>query len=181
MRLSRYRGQDKRGPTWDIWPSRMTGHQEDATTACRILLIEDDAPVRVRLARIIGEWPGGKLVGACGTLADAIQVIENIPIDLLVTDLRLPDGHGGRSVLRERQPNAEAWDSVPADDRTVIRAIGRGATATARTATGRHRAVDQRAAGRPLRFLDHRPHIVRRLGGHEPQPSASRPTAVGGN
>ena len=53
----------------------MTGHQEDALSACRILLIEDDAPVRVRLARIIGDWPGGKLVGACGTLADAGTVL----------------------------------------------------------------------------------------------------------
>src|SRR5258708_34343843 len=108
----------------------MTGHREDATTACRILLHEDGAPGRVRLARIIGEWSGGKLVGACGTLADAVQVIDNIPIDLLVTDLRLPDGHGVQAIrlLRERQPNAEAMViSVLADDRTVIEAIEAGA------------------------------------------------------
>ena len=109
----------------------MTGQQEEPPTACRILLIEDDAPVRLRLARILSEWPGARLVGACGTLGDALQVIDNIPIDLLIADLKLPDGNGIQAIrlLRERQPAAEAMViSVLADDRTVIEAIEAGAT-----------------------------------------------------
>src|SRR2546430_1420171 len=60
--------------------------------ACRILLIEDDAPVRERLAEIISRWPGGQLVAACGKLVDAMVVIRDEVVDLLITDLNLPDG-----------------------------------------------------------------------------------------
>ena len=164
----------------------MTGDQEDARKACRILLIEDDAPVRVRLARIIGEWSGGKLVGACGTLGDAVQVIENIPIDLLVTDLRLPDGHGVQAIrlLRERQPNAEAMViSVLADDRTVIEAIEAGATGYLLKDSDPLdivQSISELLAGRsPISSTIART-IVRRLGGRETPGEARRDAGAAG-
>lgn len=98
---------------------------------CRILLIEDDAPVRERLAAIIANWRGGKLVAACGTLGAANAVIKDSRVDLLITDLNLPDGHGVQAIrmLRECQPDAEAMViSVLADDRNVIEAIEAGAS-----------------------------------------------------
>ncbi len=100
-------------------------------TVCRILLVEDDEPVRERLAAIIGRWPGGRLIASCGKLADAVDVIKNQHIDLLITDLNLPDGHGVQAIrmLREKQPDAEAMViSVLADDRNVIEAIEAGAS-----------------------------------------------------
>ena len=98
---------------------------------CRILLIEDDPPVRERLARIIEDWPGGKLIAACGTLTDALRALGDNPVDLLITDLRLPDGHGVQAIraLRAHQPQAEAMViSALADDRNVIEAIEAGAS-----------------------------------------------------
>jgi DNA-binding NarL/FixJ family response regulator len=98
---------------------------------CRILLVEDDAPVRERLARIIGDWPGGRLIAACETLAEAMQTIGAEGLDLLITDLRLPDGHGAQAIrlLRTTQPKAEAMViSVLTDDRNVIEAIEAGAS-----------------------------------------------------
>lgn len=103
----------------------------ETPAACRILLLEDDAPVRERLARIIGRWPGGTLIAACATLADGTAVIRDNPIDLLITDLNLPDGHGVQAIrlLRKTHPDAEAMViSVLADDRNVIEAIEAGAT-----------------------------------------------------
>ena len=108
----------------------MTGLQKD-DPGVRILLVEDDEPVRERLARIIEGWPGGRLIADCGTLAEAKRVIVDQAIDLLITDLNLPDGHGVQAIelLRERQPAAEAMViSVLADDTTVIAAIEAGAT-----------------------------------------------------
>jgi DNA-binding NarL/FixJ family response regulator len=108
----------------------MTGLEED-TPAVRILLLEDDDPVRERLARIIDGWPGGRLIAACATLGEATRLIADRQIDLLITDLNLPDGHGVQAIrlLRERQPAAEAMViSVLADDRSVIDAIEAGAT-----------------------------------------------------
>ncbi len=109
----------------------MTGRDGEKPAACRILLVEDDAPVRERLAKIIGRWSQGQLIAACGTLADAMLVIKDHPIDLLITDLKLPDGHGVQVIrmLRTTQPEAEAMViSVLADDRNVLEAIRAGAT-----------------------------------------------------
>ena len=96
----------------------------------RVLLVEDDAPVRNRLARILEGWDKGSLIAACGTLSEAMQVIEREPIDLLITDLRLPDGNGIEAIQRLKaiSPDAEAMViSVLADERTVLDAIEAGA------------------------------------------------------
>ena len=99
--------------------------------ACRILLVEDDGPVRERLAGIIRGWAGGRLVASCATLGEATSIIASQPLDLLITDLNLPDGHGVDAIrmLRAGQPDAEAMViSVLADERTVIDAIEAGAS-----------------------------------------------------
>jgi DNA-binding NarL/FixJ family response regulator len=98
---------------------------------CRILLVEDDTPVRERLAAIISQWSGGTLVAACGTLGEATRALQDHAVDLLITDLKLPDGHGVQAIrmLRTQHPQAEAMViSVLADDRTVIEAIEAGAS-----------------------------------------------------
>ena len=99
--------------------------------ACRVLLVEDDGPLRERFARLLAAWPGGQLVAACATLGQALQVLQGGGrIDLLITDLRLPDGHGTQAIrlLRSLHPQAEAMViSVLADDATVIEAIEAGA------------------------------------------------------
>jgi DNA-binding NarL/FixJ family response regulator len=108
----------------------MEDETNGAPTGCRILLLEDDAPVRERLARIIGAWPQGDLIAACARLSDALDIIRDAPIDLLITDLKLPDGHGLQAIraLRTRQPEAEAMViSVLADERSVLDAIEAGA------------------------------------------------------
>lgn len=99
-------------------------------THLRVLLVEDDGPVRNRLARILEGWDGGSLIAACGTLSEARQVIDREAIDLLITDLRLPDGNGIEAILRLKaiSPDAEAMViSVLADERSVLDAIEAGA------------------------------------------------------
>lgn len=97
----------------------------------RIVLTEDDQPVRERLAALLQGWDGGVLVAVCATLAESLAAIEAHRIDLLITDLRLPDGHGIDAIrtLRRRQPTAEAMViSVLTDEATVLDAIAAGAS-----------------------------------------------------
>jgi DNA-binding NarL/FixJ family response regulator len=160
---------------------RMTGLESDKP-AVRILLLEDDDPVRDRLARIIEGWPGGRLVAACATLGEATRLIADRPIDLLITDLNLPDGHGVQAIrlLRERQPEAEAVViSVLADDRTVIEAIEAGATGYLLKDSDPIdivAAIGDLLAGRSPISSKIARTIVRRLGGRE---APSGATATG--
>jgi len=159
----------------------MTVDDSGKTAACRVLLLEDDAPVRDRLASIIGEWTGGQLIAACATLSEATAIIQANPIDLLIADLNLPDGHGVQAIrmLRANQPNAEAMViSVLADDRNVIEAIEAGASGYLLKDSDPINIIDaicDLLAGRsPISSTIART-LVRRLGGRETAPAdASR-------
>ena len=97
----------------------------------RVILTEDDEPVRNRLAALLREWEGADLIAECGTLEQSIAAIEGHAIDLLITDLKLPDGHGTEAIrrLRATRPDAEAMViSVLADETTVLDAIEAGAS-----------------------------------------------------
>lgn len=152
----------------------------EAGAVCRILLVEDDAPVRERLASIINRWPGGKLIAACGKFADAVIAMKENRVDLLITDLNLPDGHGVQAIriLRECQPDAEAMViSVLADDRNVIEAIEAGASGYLLKDSDPIdivEAITELLAGRsPISSTIART-IVRRLGGsREAKPAAA--------
>jgi len=97
----------------------------------RIVLTEDDGPIRERLARIVREWPEAELCAACPDLAQTLEAIAANKLDLLITDLRLPDGSGIDAIrfLAQNQPEAEAMViSVLADERSVLEAIEAGAS-----------------------------------------------------
>lgn len=149
----------------------------ESETVINILLLEDDAPIRERLARIIADWPKGRLVAACPTLADALAVIANEPIDLLVTDLKLPDGHGVQAIrtLRSKRPASEAMViSALADDRNVIDAIEAGASGYLLKDSDAINVIDaitDLLAGRsPISSTIART-IIRRLGGRQGRPN----------
>jgi DNA-binding NarL/FixJ family response regulator len=159
----------------------MTG----AIRICKILLIEDDTPVRERLSRIIADWPEGRLIGASGTLQDGLRLIESNPIDLLITDLKLPDGHGVDAIrrLRAKQPDAEAMViSALADDRNVIDAIEAGASGYLLKDSAPMNVIDaiiELLAGRsPISSTIART-IVRRLNNRTPPNASEESTADG--
>lgn len=102
-----------------------------ATRPLKIILTEDDDPIRERLASIVGAWSGAELCASCSNLEETFAAIESREIDLLITDLRLPDGSGIEAIraLAGKHPNAEAMViSVLADERSVLDAIEAGAS-----------------------------------------------------
>lgn len=95
-----------------------------------MLLLEDDTILRERFADILQAWQGAELVMACACLDEALQALHTHEVDLLMTDLCLPDGHGTEAIrlLRHLHPAADAMViSVLADDESVINAIEAGA------------------------------------------------------
>jgi len=59
-----------------------------------IAVVEDDAPLRETLCAAINAQPGMQVTAALGSLADALAWLADHPVDVLLTDLGLPDGSG---------------------------------------------------------------------------------------
>jgi DNA-binding NarL/FixJ family response regulator len=110
----------------------MQGPDGSTTSAkVRIIVTEDDEPVRRRFVSVLSGWDGCTLVADCANLGATEEAIRAHPIDLLITDCKLPDGSGIDAIglLRRLQPDAEAMViSVLADERTVLEAVKAGAT-----------------------------------------------------
>ncbi|OCW58546.1 PAS domain S-box protein [Hoeflea olei] len=76
----------------------------EATTPPRpltILLVEDEALIRINTADILGDM--GYTVIEAGTAAEALKAAEASEFDILVTDVGLPDMKGGELASRVRR------------------------------------------------------------------------------
>lgn len=96
-----------------------------------VVLVEDDPPTRDHLAETLMAGRGIELQAVAGTLAEARTACERFLPTVLVTDLRLPDGHGAALIreVRERYPATEIMViSVLGDEDSVVTAIRAGAS-----------------------------------------------------
>jgi two-component system OmpR family response regulator len=72
----------------------------------RILYVEDDADIR-KIVSMSLEMVGDYTVAACGSCADALQVVDDFSPDLLLLDVMMPDVDGP-ATLRELRKRAGA-------------------------------------------------------------------------
>jgi CheY-like chemotaxis protein len=77
-------------------------------TLNRILYVEDDADIR-RIVSLSLESIGDYTVAACGSCADALQVVDDFDPDLLLLDVMMPDVDGPATLrtLRKRESAAD--------------------------------------------------------------------------
>jgi DNA-binding NarL/FixJ family response regulator len=96
----------------------------------RVMLVEDDAPIRERMAAALGDDDGLDLVGMAATLADARLLCARLRPMVLITDLMLPDG-SGIDLIREVRANDPAAEimvvSALGNDQSVLEAVEAGA------------------------------------------------------
>jgi DNA-binding LytR/AlgR family response regulator len=73
----------------------------------RVLVVDDEAPVREELGYLLGRDPRVATVRAVGSAAAALRALDAEPVDALFLDVRMP-GLGGldlaRTLARFRQP-----------------------------------------------------------------------------
>lgn len=101
------------------------------TAELSVLLLEDNRPTLERLRRALEAEPEFAHCTTCETIAEARAAIEVICPQLIITDLRLPDGHGLDFIrhARNKCPDTEVMViSALGDERTVVSAIEAGAT-----------------------------------------------------
>jgi len=96
-----------------------------------VLLVEDDAHTRTRLARLIGAHPQLDLSAAVGSCLAAREALARATTDVMLVDLGLPDG-SGIDLIQEGRRAAKPIEAmvitVFGDERHVLSAIEAGAS-----------------------------------------------------
>jgi len=72
---------------------------ETAAKTIRILLLDDHALFRESVGRLLGVEPGFEVIGLCGTIEEALKVLQRQSIDLVLLDFDLGE-RDGREFLR---------------------------------------------------------------------------------
>lgn len=96
-----------------------------------LLLVEDQTVLREGLRQLIESEPGLRVAGEAGTVQEGIAQAMRLQPDVLLLDLKLPDGSGlevARQVLAQRDPPAVVVLSTYEDVALVKSALDLGAS-----------------------------------------------------
>ena len=97
----------------------------------RLLVVDDHEVVREGLVALLDRRPGLQVVGQAGTVAEAVSQAARLQPDLVVMDVRLPDGSGVEACreIRSQRPETRVvmLTSYP-DEEAVLSAIVAGAS-----------------------------------------------------
>lgn len=101
-----------------------------SSAAISIVLAEDHIVVRQALRTILEKQPHFRVLGDCTDGLEAVQMVEKLKPDILVTDLMIPRLHG-LDVIRQVKKFAQKTQiivlSMQADEPTVTEALHNGA------------------------------------------------------
>jgi two-component system, NarL family, response regulator DevR len=97
----------------------------------KLMLVDDHRVVRMGLASLLGTQEQFCLVGEAGTVAEAVAEARRCQPDVILMDLRLPDGSGVEACrqIRSDLPNTRVLMLTSyADDEAVVSSIVAGAS-----------------------------------------------------
>jgi DNA-binding NarL/FixJ family response regulator len=75
--------------------------------AIRILIVDDHAVVRIGLKTVLANATGFRVVGEAGTVSDSITLASQARPDVVLMDVRLPDGSGVEACRRIKADNPD--------------------------------------------------------------------------
>jgi two-component system, NarL family, response regulator DevR len=99
-------------------------------THIRLLLVDDHEVLRLGLRTLFTESGGFDVVGEAGTMAEAIKAATKLKPDVVLMDVRLPDGsgvHACREIRAARQETRVVFLTSYADEDAVLQTILAGA------------------------------------------------------
>jgi DNA-binding NarL/FixJ family response regulator len=132
--------------------------EETAERVHRLLVVDDHEVVRQGLVAMIGRRPGFQVVAEAGTAAESIELARRFQPDLVIMDVRLPDGSGIEACreIRAELPKTRVviLTSYP-DEEAVFSAIVAGASGyLLKQVRGRDLVSALEAVGRGESLLD---------------------------
>ena len=101
------------------------------TEKTRILLCDDHEVVREGLRGLIARQDGMSVVGEAGTVAEVVEAATRTKPDVVIMDVRLPDGSGVEAcrTIRETRPETKViMRTSYADDEALFASIIAGAS-----------------------------------------------------
>lgn len=135
----------------------------------RLVIVDDHEVVRIGLRAVLDLTPKLKVVGEGRRMQDAVKLCVRLQPDLVLLDIRLPDGNGvdaAREILLKCPDTRVLFLSSFADDHTVLEAILAGAHGyilkdiashalirAIRSVAAGHMLIDPRIAGQTLGWL----------------------------
>jgi two-component system, NarL family, response regulator DevR len=124
----------------------------------RLLVVDDHEVVRRGLVALLDRKAGFEVVAQAGSVAEAIDAASRFEPDLVIMDVRLPDGSGIEACreIRARRPETRVMmlTSYP-DEEAVLSAIIAGASGyLLKQIRGRDLATALEAVGRGESLLD---------------------------
>ena len=131
----------------------------------RLVVVDDHEVVRQGLVALLDRKPMFQVVGEAGGVAEAIAEVDRLQPDLVVMDVRLPDGSGVEACREIRAEHPETrvimLTSYP-DEEAVLSAIVAGASGYLLKQTrGRDLVAALEAVGRGESLLD--PGVTERV------------------
>ncbi|MFN8122023.1 MAG: response regulator transcription factor [Thermoleophilia bacterium] len=133
------------------------------TESIRVLIVDDHAVVRIGLKTLLANTAGFRVVGEAGTVAEAIALAVQARPDVVLMDVRLPDGSGVEACRRIKSDNQEirvVMLTSYQDEEAIVGAVMAGAsgyllkqadsdrlTQAIRDAAAGESSLDPRAAG----------------------------------
>ena len=135
----------------------------------RVLICDDHEVVREGLIGLIGRQATMTVVGEAGTVAEAIALAARVKPDVVIMDVRLPDGSGVEACRSIREANADVkviMLTSYADDEALFASIIAGASGYLLKQTRGQAVVDAIiavAAGRSLLDPDVTGKVLERL------------------
>jgi two-component system, NarL family, response regulator DevR len=141
----------------------------------KVLLVDDHEIVREGLRAMLDAQDDIEVVGEAGTAADAVRRVGFDDPDVVVLDVRLPDGSGVEACreIRQRFPEVKVLMLTSfADEEALMSAIIAGAAGYVLKRIKGHDLVDSiRKVGRGESLLDPAmtERLFRRLRGDEPE------------
>lgn len=148
----------------------------------RLLIVDDHEVVRIGLGAVLNLTPGMKVVGQARSKADAIAQCRRTKPDVILLDIRLPDGSGidaAREILSLSPDTRVLFLTSFADDHTVLEAILSGAQGYVLkdiASAALVRAIKTVASGQPLidpRLTTHTLSWLKNLSGGQGQTKRS--------
>ena len=138
-------------------------------TTTRVLICDDHEVVREGLRGLIGRQAGMSVVGEAGSVAESIEAAAAAKPDVVIMDVRLPDGSGVEAcrAIREARPDTKVIMLTSyADDEALFASVIAGASGYVLKQTRGQAVVDavaSVAAGRSLLDPDVTGTVLERL------------------